>query len=369
MRNKKSRRQYGTGSISKNRKIGKYTVKWKDADGNIHTRNTFELTTAGFKEAEAFLLSKETEKINAGIITFRKAFDLMMAEKALTIRKSTYNLYLRNARHILPTIGNMPANAVDSVILQDLYNNMFGEQNLSASLVNACHVLVTSTYNYLHKHNMLPPKYFSVTLPNLDKKKNAKEIFTKREIGRMLLYFRKSTKPHGYNYHLMFRILFSTGMRIGELIALRWQDVDFVNREIHIQQTISGNSRQDVVPPKTSAGNRFVPIVFDRVFSDLQAEREKHRDSLYVFEAKTGNHVDYSPIIRNWFKMQKETGIKGKTMHCIRHTTATIALQIGIPLIEVSRMLGHQKTSTTVNIYGHAIRNYNQQLIKMFTRK
>ncbi len=88
----------------------------------------------------------------------------------------------------------------------------------------------------------------------------------------------------------------------------------------------------------------------------------------FVFATRTGNPLDYQRIYQTWLRIQKLSGVK-KTIHTFRHTFATVGLAKGIPITEMSRILGHADVATTLNMYSHAIPDYNQKIIEMFNKK
>ena len=143
---------------------------------------------------------------------------------------------------------------------------------------------------------------------------------------------------------------FFTGMRSGEMIGLRWEDVDLDKREISIKRTIKMG---EVTTPKTQNSIRTIDII-DQLYPYMlkQFERTGQYNS-YVFLNKDLNHYYDIKRIRNtrWKNLLKELGIKYRTIYHMRHTFATVMIEHGEDILWVSHMLGHADSSMTLQMY------------------
>mgnify|MGYP002626486227 CR=1 FL=1 len=161
-----------------------------------------------------------------------------------------------------------------------------------------------------------------------------------------------------------------TIMRISELLALTWQDINFQKREIHIH-TSKQKGVQEFNDPKTKAGNRHIPIISDKLLKTLKGYRNADgviKMQGFVFETANKGAMDYHRVLSCWQHIQKLTGIK-KNIHTFRHTFSTYLLEKGIPVAEVSRILGHADATITYGMYVHAIPNYNKTIIEQLNKK
>ena len=84
----------------------------------------------------------------------------------------------------------------------------------------------------------------------------------------------------------------------------------------------------------------------------------------FVFENRSGGAVSYQRVLLTWQRICELAGIEGKSIHTFRHTCATRLLEKGVPTAEVARILGHSEAATTLRIYTHAIKNYNEKIIE-----
>lgn len=366
---KKSRRSYGSGTITQNTSINRYQVRWTDATGRRCTNSTFPLTRDGYKAAQAFLTEVLTSK-NTGITCPYKytAGQLIidyLRIKATTLKPQSFRNYKIAAKHYA-TIQNVPLQRLTSAHVQNIYNTLI-QQGTKPATIQRFHALIHGAVQYALRQRLIAfDPLLAIELPG-NRKTRKKEIFSTRDYGKMFYYIdhRRWWKP--YNYRLFFRLLAQTGARAGEICALKFEDINWATREIHIQRTVQGSGTS---APKTEAGDRKVPILYAKTYDMLVKERAARPDDTWIFESRGKQHIHYTTAKRTFNIIRKAAGIsKGKTMHTFRHSWATIAVGKSIPIIEISRILGHHKTSITLDVYGHAIAGYNQTLIEMFQRK
>lgn len=143
----------------------------------------------------------------------------------------------------------------------------------------------------------------------------------------------------------------STGMRKGELLGLRWEDVDLDGGVIHVRRSVYFSPKPTIKAPKTEAGTRTIPII-----GPLKDELQKRKGaaSHYVFGGKTPMT---DKAYRHAYKMyQKKTGINA-TAHQLRKSYATMAVDANVPPDVLKTIIGHRDISTTMNIYAE-VRDY-----------
>ena len=143
---------------------------------------------------------------------------------------------------------------------------------------------------------------------------------------------------------------FFTGMRSGEIIGLRWEDVDLIKQEIHIKQAIRMGT---VSTPKTKSSIRTIDIL-DNLVPYLQEQYKltgKHKS--YVFLNKDDEHYYDIKRIRDskWKNLLKECEIEYRTIYQMRHTFATVMIENKEDILWVSNMLGHSDSSMTLQMY------------------
>ncbi len=187
-------------------------------------------------------------------------------------------------------------------------------------------------------------------------------------------------------YGIIFAL--STGVRLGELVALQWKDVNFNNHSIRVRRTAGrlkkvdengqlvekseGTTATEIVirTPKSLTSARIIPI-FPELWADLMEYREKqlavkdalgsdYHDGDYIFSTVDGRLYD-PRTFEDLFKRKVELAkIEDANFHALRHTFATRALEAGMDIKVLSSILGHAQASTTLNLYGHALPDHKK---------
>jgi integrase len=159
-----------------------------------------------------------------------------------------------------------------------------------------------------------------------------------------------------------------TGMRQGELFALKWEDINWQTQQIHIQRNVQrvlrdGKRGRVFSTPKSASSNRVIVIGEKTIevlrFQQREAEQRRilakrqWRENDLVFPSTIGTPLSQSNITKQFADTLKEAGLPHVRFHDLRHIAASIMLNHGIPLLTVSYLLGHAQPSTTLNMYGH----------------
>ncbi len=165
--------------------------------------------------------------------------------------------------------------------------------------------------------------------------------------------FLDSIKSH--KFYPIFELYFTYGMRRGEALGLRWRDVDFEGKVIHIrQQLVEMGKHIFVSTPKTTNSKRDLPLLH-HIESVLLATREGNEsDDDFVFRSRTGTPYQPNNIFRFFRKHVRELGLPVISIHDIRHTVATMMKDSGVPLKDAQMTLGHASPTTTMQHYQHS---------------
>ena len=158
--------------------------------------------------------------------------------------------------------------------------------------------------------------------------------------------------------YLAINLLAKTGRRRGEVLALKWENVNFDKNEITIAETV--NEKIQVGTPKTeksfgtisvdkSVMKELEELKFDQTFNQ---QIKNTKDLVFTFN---GEYVNPDRLLRRFKIICKAVGIQNKVIHDLRHTFASITLENNVPIVSVSKAMGHSKVSTTLDIYGHFI--------------
>lgn len=380
---------FGDGSIKKTT-IGAYTywtVRYYD-DGKQKAKR-FPATKQGQREAETFLSTIKSKKEKGIKLTTKWTVRTWLSRfielyKAKTLRKSSLERMIQTYKIIeASSLADIALDRVTGTMIQNFYNQLsepwtdeHGKTHkpLSSSSISKVHKLLVSAYKKALQQREIDFNVMTTVDPVKVTTKDM-TVFSWREIGAIFHAIRKvkhnkHNSKQKHDYRLLFRMLLETGCRIGELLALRWSDIDFKRREIHIHGTKSKSS-QEIHEPKTAAGRRKVPIIFDKLLEMLKEARKADgviKLDGYIFQTTSGGPVNYRRVVECWQHVQTLTGID-KNIHTFRHTCATFLLQRGVPVAETSRILGHSGPEITYKMYVHSVPNFNEKIIEMVSGK
>jgi integrase len=175
----------------------------------------------------------------------------------------------------------------------------------------------------------------------------------------------------GDTYSPIWLVALTTGMRQGELMGLRWQDIDLKRSVLHVRHTLANvNGERSLREPKTKSGRRTITLSPSCVAA-LKAHRTNQlerrvaapvwTDNDAVFTAANGAWLDHGNLTRNYNAIIAKAGVKRIAFHGMRHTRATLLLKEGVNVKIVSERLGHANIGITLDTYAHVLPSMQQQ--------
>lgn len=270
--------------------------------------------------------------------------------KKIKLKPKTYEVYeTQSTYHILPSLGDIKLKDLNSLQIQKYINNK--AEALSSATVRKHYNILKSCLEKAVANEMINKNPCNhIELPAL-KQKEIKAFNQEEE--KVFLEFAK----HDPLYPL-FIVALDTGIRLGELLALTWSDIDFKSAEIRVNKNLifvrdyEGKTQnknilkvQDTTKSKSS--NRTVPLTI-RSLNLLQKFKS---DRVLVFCTKTNNYLNPRNVQRSFVRIANKAGIHDCNFHSLRHTYATRLFELGVSVNVVSKLLGHSKTSITSDIY------------------
>ena len=283
-----------------------------------------------------------------------------LLEKKDYIKESTYANYSNNIfNHIIPKLGNYYLNELNHKVIQDflleLSKNGRKDNNggLAEKTIKDITIIIKGSIKKGINEDKIKHIELTFNYPK-DNKENKLYVLTKREQNKITNYVLENINSR--NIGLLISLY--SGIRIGELCALRWEDVDFKKNCLTINKTIQrvyikdkdkNISKVIITTPKTKNANREIPINKDflEILKKVKSDK-KH----YVL---TGNEKYIEPrTYRKYFnKVLDELKIKHFNFHSLRHTFATNCISLGVDYKTVSELLGHANVNITLNLYVH----------------
>jgi integrase len=196
------------------------------------------------------------------------------------------------------------------------------------------------------------------------------EPLTAAEARRLL------AAAHGNRHHALIELALRTGLRRGELLGLRWTDLNLDAATLDVRQTVQRDrtGRLVILPTKSTSSDRRLVIPRDTV-ATLKAHRARQdrdrvaagdawRDTGLVFANALGGPLEPSTINRNLHAICDAAGIRRIRFHDLRHTCATLLLEQGVELVTIKELLGHARITITADIYAHVRLRLQRQAIE-----
>ena len=274
----------------------------------------------------------------------------------------TYEGYIRLYLH--PRLGSIPLNKVTINDIQQMCTWMMtearldqknGDSGLSDSQVRNCYslcdrVLEKAVTEKLIVHN--PAK--GCKLPP-DRPKEMK-VLSREDMQKVLIQAKEE------NYYELFLLEFATGLRLGELMALQWDDVDLVTGELRINKQVNlVGSKLVISEPKTKAAVRT--LILPPSVRKVLAEYKTRVNSRWLFPSPKKDDLPIIPsaVSRRLHTLLEHAGCEQVRFHDLRHTFATNALAHGMDIKTLSTILGHVSSATTLNTYSHVTDEMRQR--------
>ena len=359
------KRANGEGSIRKRkdgRWEGRYTAGHDPATGKTIYKNVLGKTQAEVKEKlkRAIEDSAKLDMSKVGQYTVGQWMDVWFENYAkIKVRPSshqTYRGYIEN--HIKPNIGSIPLNKLTSLELQKFYKKLLGNgrverieskkqpKGLSAKTVRNINQIISSALNLaIEQKLLLTNPADACALPKLEHRE------MKTLPVEQLASFLREAKESGV--FEMYYIELATGLRRGELLGLKWSDIDLEHGNLRVQRQIVRIDGEIVEAPlKTKNAYRTLPLSTDAV-DVLKEQKKKCGNSQYVFPSPTGGPISPDSVLHMLHRVLKRAGLPRVRFHDLRHTFATLALQNGVDIKTVSGMLGHFSAGFTLDTYAH----------------
>lgn len=348
------------------RKDGRWEGRYKSGtspDGKAKYSSVYGKT---YGEAKSKLISAIQKKNDKTVLdkndsTFGELVKLWQDINKIKHKGATetkYDYLIEN--HILPCLGNVKISAFSTFLLNDFMFNKLqagridNKGGLSPAYVKNIMFIITSVIKFAMNEQLCQPMNLHLFKPDSDKKELA--ILSVIEQQKLESYL----KTHLTYTALGILISLHMGLRIGEVCALTWDDVDFENEIIHIRSTVArvkntqnvGEYKTHLIidKPKTKSSLRDIPIPSSLL--PLLLKMRKKACSRYVISDKE-TFTSPRTFEYRYHKLLDICDIESINYHALRHTFATRCVEVGVDVKTLSEILGHADVSITLNTYVH----------------
>ena len=335
----------GNGYFGMEMQTGRKYIFEKSADGK------FILITCSTDWQEP-----QVPRCSVSVLEFAEKW---LAAVKVSIKESTYMKYWNLLySYIIPELGGMEWNSLSRDTVEQFCARLLStggkkQNGLSAKTVTDIMSVMHRIAGYAADHGAaLPFNLSSITV-----KKEQKEIkyLTRKQQDRLYRYLRVNLS--GRNLGLL--ICMFTGLRLGEICALRWEDISFPEQTIHVHQTMQRIQTKDdpnrrtkvvITSPKSSSSARRIPIPRE-LLKILYSFRENRTG--YVLTGRSDAFVEPRAMERHFDKVLKHIDMEHINFHALRHTFATRCVEMDFDVKSLSEILGHANVNITLNRYVH----------------
>jgi integrase len=373
-----------TGSVKKDKKTGKYFYI-VDIGNNPLTGKRTQKKKRGFntkKEAELALGEllndmRQGSYIEADNITLGEFIEDWLIEMKLTVAVSTYQSYFSFLKcHINPRLGQYRIQKIDSLIVQRFIYDLVEETDLNPNtikkIIDTLKVVFRKAVQLkLVKENPV----LNVTLPK--RSNDEMTVWDTEQVEQFIIHSKK------HRFYTVYLIAVLTGMRKGEIVGLRWKDINFEEKIIYIRQIYDPKAKQFKIGAKTSAGVRSIHIP-KLLIEQLKKERKiviahklkqglNFNDNDLVVCTRYGNPLDSTTLSKRLKKQAIQLGLPPIRFHDLRHTHVTMLIKQNVNVKVISERVGHSSIQITLDKYSHVLpsmqKHVADELDKLFEAK
>ena len=338
----------------KDKKTGKWLIQYRYTDWQGKRRKSTKRGFATKREAEEWLrnfLITQKADFDMKFADFWKMYcaDMETRLREHTMRTKKYIVELK----ILPYFGDKRVNHITAADIRQWQNELI-KMGYSPTYLKTINNQLSAIFNYAVRYYDLKSNP-CVKAGSMGKSKAEEMDFWTGEEFRKFI---DSVMNKRLSY-MAFMTLYWTGMRMGELLALNPKDIDLEKRTISITKSYQRLGKKDVItPPKTPKSKRVITIP-----EFLAADIKDYMDSLYDLQ----ENDRLFPITKYYLEHEmqrgiKESGVKRIRVHDLRHSHASMLIELGFSPLEIANRLGHEKVETTLNTYAHLYPNKQTKL-------
>ncbi len=330
------------------------------------------ISVGGTRQSKCFLMKKDAQdwlheiqsQVNrgwdyrSGKTTLAEYLPQWLENHQVSLRPKTADQYRRTVeKYIVPNLGKILLKDLRLVRVEKFYSDLL-KQGVGVRTINITHRILHCALEKAMRYGFIVSNpCHRAELPHAQQREMC--VLDERQIS--LFLDAAMTSPH----YALYRLAITTGMRQGELLGLKWTDLQWHNSSLLVQRQVQDIRGKGVIyqEPKTRAGKRTVMIGEDTLHilrqhweqqqTQKQLSRNPWQENGLMFPSKVGTPMDPSNLRLDFAEVLERAGLPHIRFHDLRHTSASLMLNHNIPVIVASKRLGHSKPSITLDIYGH----------------
>lgn len=361
-----SGKELGKG-ISQRKEDGLYIARFTNRFGKRQVISDKTYNGVQKKLREAIVADDKAINVVSTNMTLDEWYEKWMDTCKKNCRNNTKETYARHYKRVKKALGWRKLNKLNLVAMQDAINELRTDNERKNSKKILVDMLEKAVASDLITKNVAK----QITTEITKEEKKPRRVLTVKETKIFL------TEAESTFYYNLFVVALETGMRIGELSGLQWEDIDYKNKVVHVRHSMTyfsnaeGKYVFELHPTKTNKGLRDIPLTSKAIAALRQQYFMKQtlvnsgKEPLEEFENLVFVTKNNRPttqflvteciegVMRRIHKNNPDLVFEKFTPHCFRHTFATRWLEAGVPIKTVSAMLGHSQLQLTTDLYMH----------------
>lgn len=362
------------GKYKRERKT--YTVQQKFTPKRLKEHLKHEYLKFKNEVESGNYISPQKMTFEAFVSEWRKKFaDNGLSETTLTGHLTRLDV------HILPVIGHLDLDKINSMILLDLMSNLTRKDGkegpLSIHTKEDVYKTLKSVFKYAVQWRILT----NDPMEGVDKPRDTGQqdsdlnVYEPEEVTALF----ESVQDELFHWRVFLSLAITAGLRRGESLGLEWSDVDFENSRIEIKDTIvRGRNGPLIKSPKTRTSRRLVtlpPFVMEELKQYRvhwlkerlrMGDRWTEKDREWLFCNEDGSHFYPTTPTTWWKRFTERAGVRFIRLHDLRHTSVTLLIAQQVHMKVISERLGHSKINITMDQYGHVLKSADQAAADTF---
>jgi integrase len=356
------KRGNGEGSITR-RKDGLYMARYTVQTATGPKRKTIygkEREDVAEKLADALSNRNKGLVFDAGSQTVGEYLERWLETSAKgSVQESTYASYCKQVRcYVVPAIGRVKLKGLSSMQIQGMYRAML-DRGLSPRTVHYTHAVLHRGLRQAVRWGLIPRNVSE----DVDRPRLRREEIRPLSRGQAR-HLLKTAGESGDRFEALYVLALHTGMRPGELLGLKWEDVDLDEGDLRLNRALAG---RNLTTPKTKRSRRRIDLSTASIAA-LKAHRKRQleermrkvglwRDHDLIFASAVGTPLSHRNVVRSFKALLKRAGLPVSTrLYDLRHTCATLLLGSNVHPKYVQELLGHASIALTLDTYSHVLK-------------
>ena len=309
-------------------------------------------------------------------LKYEEWLDIWMEKERFFIKESTYATYTNIIEnHLKPVLGKKKINNITNEDLQNFIilklstskKNL--EKGLALKTVKDMTVLIKNTLKTATQNKLIPFQNFQCKFPSSFSKSHLKTFSVEEQ---KILFKYLINNQNSKNLGIL--LCLQTGLRLGEICGLQWQDINLEKstrticrtlQKIYIKEKNKSYSKTIISTPKTKTSNRIIPLNID--FINLIKPFQQNKNNYFI--TNSTNYLKPHCYRYYYQKLLHFLNLPKLKFHSLRHTFATQAVELGIDCKTISEILGHANMNTTLNLYVHPKTEYKRKCLDLIYKK